>query len=124
MCVNLTLKNHYMPVLLQTLLLLFVSNVFMLSAWYLHLKLFGDKHWYIVVLISWGIAFIEYNFHIPANRIGSQQLSVSQLQILQIGMSLLMFIPFSIFVMNKPIKLDYIYAMICLFFAAFFIFRK
>ncbi len=113
-----------MPVLLQTLLLLVISNIFMLSAWYLHLKLFGDKHWYLVVLISWGIAFIEYNFHIPANRIGSQQLTVSQLQILQIGMSLLMFIPFSIFVMNKPIKLDYIYAMICLFFAAFFIFRK
>jgi uncharacterized protein (DUF486 family) len=113
-----------MSILSKTILLLCVSNFFMLCAWYLHLKWFGDKHWFIAALISWGIAFVEYNFHIPANRIGSQALSLPQLQILQIGMSLLLFIPFSILVMNKPIKLDYIWATCCIIMAAFFIFRK
>jgi hypothetical protein len=96
----------------------------MLCAWYLHLKWLDQKHWYIAAMVSWGIAFFEYNFHIPANRIGSQELSLTQLQIIQIGISLLLFIPFSLFVMNKPIKLDYIWAAICLVGAAFFIFRK
>ena len=75
-------------------------------------------------MVSWGIAFFEYNFHIPANRIGSQELSLIQLQVIQIGISLLMFIPFSIIMMGKPIKLDYIWAALCLVAAAFFIFKK
>jgi len=113
-----------MSVLVKTILLLTASNFFMLCAWYLHLKWLDQKHWYIAAMVSWGIAFFEYNFHIPANRIGSQELSLTQLQIIQIGISLLLFIPFSLFVMNKPIKLDYIWAAICLVGAAFFIFRK
>ncbi len=96
----------------------------MLSAWYLHLKWLDQKVWIYAAVLSWGIAFFEYLFHIPANRIGSQELTLTQLQIIQIGMSLLMFIPFSIFVMNKPIKLDYLWAAFCLVGAAFFIFKK
>jgi uncharacterized protein (DUF486 family) len=92
-------------------------------AWYFHLKHLSEKHWFYASLISWGIAFFEYNFHIPANRIGSQALTLSQLQILQVGISLLIFIPFSIFVMGKGIKLDYIWAMLCLGAAGYFIFR-
>ena len=113
-----------MPVLVKTILLLLVSNIFMLCAWYLHLKWVSQTHWYLAAMISWGIAFFEYNFHIPANRIGSQVLTLSQLQIIQVGMSLLIFIPFSIIVMQKPIKLDYLWAACCLIGAAFFIFRK
>jgi len=93
-----------MSIIVKTVLLLLVSNTFMLAAWYLHLKYLNEKHWFVVSLISWGIAFFEYNFHIPANRIGSQELSLAQLQILQVGISLLIFIPFSIFVMGKGIK--------------------
>jgi uncharacterized protein (DUF486 family) len=88
------------------------------------MKWLDEKHMIIATLISWGIAFLEYNFHIPANRIGSQELSLTQLQVLQVGMSLLLFIPFSIFVMNKPIKMDYLWAAFCLFGAAYFIFKK
>lgn len=113
-----------MSVLVKTILLLTASNFFMLCAWYLHLNWLNQKHWYIAAMVSWGIAFLEYNFHIPANRIGSQELSLTQLQIIQIGMSLLLFIPFSLLVMNKPIKLDYIWAALCLVGAAFFIFKK
>jgi len=98
----------------------------MLCAWYLHLnmKWLDQKTFFIAAVVSWGIAFLEYNFHIPANRIGAQELSLTQLQIIQIGMSLLMFIPFSIFIMNKPIKLDYVWASLCLVAAAYFVFRK
>lgn len=108
----------------KVILLLTVSNIFMLCAWYLHLKWVSGLHWYVAAMISWGIAFFEYNFHIPANRIGDKVMSLSQLQILQIGMSLLLFIPFSMVVMGKPLKLDYIWASMCLIGAAFFIFRS
>jgi uncharacterized protein (DUF486 family) len=74
-------------------------------------------------LVSWGIAFFEYTVHIPANRIGSAKLTLAQLQVLQIGMSLLILIPFAIFVMNHPVKMDYIWAALCLAGAAYFIFR-
>lgn len=113
-----------MSVIAKTLLLLTFSNFFMLCAWYLHLKWLDERHWWIATVVSWGIAFLEYNFHIPANRIGSQALTLTQLQIIQVGFSLLLFIPFSIFVMNKPVKMDYIWAACCLGGAAFFIFRK
>jgi len=112
-----------MSVLTKTILLLTVSNIFMLTAWYLHLKMLSHRAWYIAALVSWGIAFFEYSVHIPANRIGFTNLSLSQLQILQVGMSLLIFIPFAIFVMKAPVKLDYIWASLCLLGAAYFIFR-
>jgi len=112
-----------MTALNKTILLLMVSNVFMLTAWYLHLKQFTLKPLWFVIGISWLIAFVEYLFHIPANRIGFQVMSLAQLQILQIGMSLLLFIPFTIFVMDRPPRLDYVWAGLCLLGAAFFIFR-
>ena len=112
-----------MSVLTRTVLLLVVSNVFMLTAWYLHLKTLNHKPWYIAALVSWCIAFFEYTVHIPANRIGHTELTLSQLQILQVGMSLLIFIPFAILVMGVPIKMDYIWAALCLIGAAYFIFR-
>lgn len=113
-----------MPVLTTTILLLVISNVFMLTAWYFHLKHFAAQPWYIAALLSWGIAFFEYTVHIPANRIGSRVLSLSELQLLQVGMSLLIFIPFSIWVMGQPLRTDYIWASLCLGGAAFFVFRS
>jgi hypothetical protein len=113
-----------MTPLLKTVLLLVVSNMFMLTAWYYHLNTLNHRHWFLAAIVSWGIAFFEYMVHIPANRIGNTALSLSQLQILQIGMSLLIFIPFSMYVMNRPIKLDYLWAGLCLFGAAYFIFRE
>ena len=112
-----------MNVLTRTILLLVVSNVFMLTAWYFHLKSLNHKPWYIATLVSWGIAFFEYTVHIPANRIGHSEYSLAQLQVLQVGISLLMFIPFTIIVMDQPIKTDYIWAAMCLVGAAYFIFR-
>lgn len=112
-----------MPVIVKTILLLVVSNCFMLTAWYFHLKQWNDRPWFVASLFSWFIAAIEYSVHIPANRIGATELSLSQLQILQVGLSLLLFIPFAIFVMKSPVKMDYIWAAICLLGAAYFIFR-
>jgi uncharacterized protein (DUF486 family) len=112
-----------MSILIRTILLLVVSNVFMLTAWYLHLKTLPHKPWYIAALVSWCIAFVEYTVHIPANRIGHTVMTLSQLQILQVGMSLLIFIPFSILVMGHPVKMDYLWAALCLIGAAYFIFR-
>ena len=112
-----------MSVLVRTILLLTVSNIFMLTAWYLHLKMLNHKPWYIAALVSWGIAFFEYTVHIPANRIGHTELTLTQLQILQVGMSLLIFIPFTVMVMGRPVKTDYLWASFCLVGAAYFIFR-
>lgn len=111
-------------VLTRTILLLVASNFFMLCAWYLHLRFLDHKPWYIAAFASWGIAFFEYSVHIPANRIGSTELSLFQLQILQVGMSLLMFVPFAIFIMEQPFKTDYYWAAICMSAAAYFIFRN
>ena len=97
-----------MSVLTRTILLLVVSNMFMLTAWYFHLKSLSNKPWYVASLVSWCIAFFEYTVHIPANRIGHTELTLSQLQIIQVGRSLLIFIPF---------------AALCLLGAAYFIFR-
>jgi uncharacterized protein (DUF486 family) len=112
-----------MPVIPRTVLLLVISNCFMLTAWYLHLKTWNHRPWYIAALLSWCIAFFEYSVHIPANRIGHAVLTLSQLQILQVGLSLVLFIPFALIVMKHPVKLDYIWASLCLVGAAYFIFR-
>ena len=113
-----------MSALTKTILLLTVSNVFMLTAWYFHLKHLSAKPWYIAALVSWGIAFFEYMVHIPANRIGYDVMTLSELQLLQVGMSLLIFIPFAIFVMGQPVKVDYLWASLCLGGAAYFLFRS
>ncbi len=106
------------------LLLLMASNTFMLSAWYLHLRLWGDRPWYIAAFLSWCIAGVEYSAHIPANRLGNAVLTLPQLQILQVGLSLLFFIPFAVFVMKRPLGANYLLAAACLVGAAFFIFRE
>jgi len=112
-----------MPVILQTTLLLVVSNLFMTFAWYAHLKDMHSKPWFIAAIASWGIAFFEYLVQVPANRIGSTVLRLDQLKIIQESVSLLVFIPFAIFYMKQPFKLDYVWAALCICGAAYFMFR-
>ena len=106
-----------------TISLLCASNFFMLIAWYGHLKYANDKPIYWVILISWLIAFLEYCLMIPANRVGSNIFSLSQLKIMQEVITLAIFIPFSIFVMSQPVKLDFLWAALCMIGAVYFIFR-
>ena len=103
--------------------LLFCSNIFMTFAWYAHLKELNHKPWLIAALISWGIALIEYLFQGPANRIGYTVLSVGQLKITQEVITLSVFVPFSIFYLKEPLKLDYLWAGLCLLGAVYFMFR-
>ncbi|MDX1503633.1 MAG: DMT family protein [Thermoanaerobaculia bacterium] len=112
-----------MSAISRTVLLLVVSNLFMLTAWYLHLKTLNHRPWYVASLASWGIAFFEYTVHIPANRIGHTALTLPQLQVLQVGLSLVLFIPFAVVVMEHPVRMDYVWASLCLIGAAYFIFR-
>jgi len=112
-----------MPVILRTTLLLIVSNVFMTFAWYAHLKNLGHKPWIIAALVSWGIALFEYLVQVPANRIGYSAYSVSQLKILQEVITLAVFVPFAVLYMHEPVKLDYLWAGLCLMGAVYFIFR-
>lgn len=110
-------------VLWQTVGLLFLSNVFMTFAWYAHLRDFIGKPWYIAALVGWSIAFFEYMLQVPANRIGFSALSLAQLKILQEVISLSVFVPFAVLYMQQPLKLDYLWAALCLLGAVFFIFR-
>jgi len=103
--------------------LLVCSNVFMTFAWYAHLKELNGKPWIIAALVSWGIALFEYAFQVPANRIGYSVLSVGQLKILQEVIALSVFVPFSLVYLKEPLKLDYLWAGLCLFGAVFFMFR-
>jgi len=112
-----------MPVLFQTSLLLICSNIFMTFAWYAHLKNMGDKKWFIAAIASWGIALFEYLLQVPANRIGYTALSLSQLKILQEVITLSVFVPFTLFYMGEAMKLDYLWAGLCLMGAVYFIFR-
>ena len=112
-----------MPVILKTSLLLAASNIFMTFAWYAHLKHLGGRKWYIAALASWGIALFEYLLQVPANRIGYAQFNLSQLKILQEIITLSVFVPFVLFYMRQPIKLDYLWAGCCLLGAVYFIFR-
>ncbi len=112
-----------MPVLLQSSLLLIASNVFMTFAWYAHLRNLNDKPWWIAALISWGIALAEYMFQVPANRIGYTVYSLGQLKILQEVITLSVFVPFAVMYMREPLKLDYLWAALCLVGAVYFIFR-
>lgn len=112
-----------MSVLFKTVLLLSLSNVFMTFAWYAHLKNLSDKPWYVAAFLSWGIAFFEYMLQVPANRIGYSVLSLSQLKLLQEVITLSVFLPFAIFYMHQPLKLDFLWAGMCLLGAVYFIFR-
>ena len=113
-----------MPVTLRTVILLICSNVFMTFAWYAHLKNLSGKPWYVAALVSWGIALFEYLLLVPANRIGYTALSLSQLKILQEVITLSVFVPFVYFYMRQPLKLDYLWASLCMMGAVYFMFRK
>lgn len=112
-----------MSVILKTIFLLTISNVFMTFAWYAHLKNLSNKPWIIAALVSWGIALIEYLFQVPANRIGFAALSLAQLKVLQEVITLAVFVPFAVFYMQQPMKLDFLWAGICLMGAVYFMFR-
>ena len=110
-------------VLLKTASLLIISNIFMTFAWYGHLRTLSGRKWYIAVVLSWSIALFEYSFMIPANRIGATQLTLAQLKILQEGITLVVFVPFVVFYMRQPLRLDFLWAALCILGAVFFMFR-
>ena len=111
-------------VLFKTVGLLVLSNVFMTFAWYAHLKELGTKPWIVAALASWGIALFEYLLQVPANRIGFTVYSLAQLKILQEVITLTVFVPFAIFYMKQPLRLDFLWAALCLCGAVYFIFRE
>lgn len=110
-------------VLLKTVGLLILSNIFMTFAWYAHLKELGTKPWIVAALISWGIALFEYLLQVPANRIGFTSLTLPQLKIMQEVISLTVFVPFAILYMKQSVRIDFLWAGLCLCGAVFFIFR-
>lgn len=109
---------------LRTTGLLIISNTFMTFAWYAHLKNLSDRKWYIAAILSWGIAFFEYMFMVPANRIGSSEYSQAQLKILQEVITLTIFVPFVVLYMRQPLRLDFLWAALCILAAVFFMFRS
>jgi uncharacterized protein (DUF486 family) len=109
---------------LASISLLILSNVFMTFAWYAHLKELSAKPWLLAALVSWGIALFEYLLQVPANRIGYTVLSVGQLKIMQEIITLGVFVPFAVFYLKEPLKLDYLWAGLCLLGAAYFAFRS
>jgi uncharacterized protein (DUF486 family) len=113
-----------MPVVLQTVALLVLSNLFMTLAWYGHLRDLGHRPWLVAALVSWGIALFEYLLQVPANRIGYTALSLPQLKILQEAITLAVFVPFAVFYMRQPVKLDYLWSALCVMGAVYFAFRK
>ncbi|NKF21643.1 DMT family protein [Solimonas marina] len=113
-----------LSVVAQAAGLLVMSNCFMTVAWYAHLKNLHGKAWYVAALVSWSIALFEYLFQVPANRIGYTVLTLPQLKIMQEVITLTVFVPFLIFYMKQPIKLDYLWAALCMCGAVYFIFRS
>ncbi|MBI1370757.1 MAG: hypothetical protein GC162_19145 [Planctomycetes bacterium] len=113
-----------MPNLVKVVGLLLASNVFMTFAWYAHLRNLSGRAWYIAVVASWSIAFFEYMFQVPANRLGYTTLSLPQLKILQEVITLTVFVPFVLLYMKQPIKWDYLWAALCMVGAVFFMFRS
>ena len=104
-------------------LLLVLSNVFMTFAWYAHLRNLADRPWWIAALVSWGIALFEYLLQVPANRIGYTALTLAQLKILQEVITLAVFVPFAVLYMRQPVRLDFLWAALCLVGAVYFVFR-
>ena len=111
------------PVVISIMLLI-GSNVFMTFAWYAHLRELNNKAWIIAALVSWGIALFEYLLQVPANRIGYTVLSIGELKVMQEVITLSVFVPFSLFYLREPLKLDYLWAGFCLVGAAYFMFRS
>jgi uncharacterized protein len=112
-----------MRAITTTVGLLCLSNIFMTFAWYGHLKELYQKPWLVAVFVSWGIALLEYLFQVPANRLGFTVLNVAQLKILQEVITLSIFVPFAIFYLKEPLKLDYLWAALCILAAVYFVFR-
>src|SRR6516225_5855025 len=112
-----------MPILMKTVLLLVGSNLFMTFAWYGHLRSLGNKPWYIAAVVSWSIALFEYLLQVPANRLGYTRFSLAQLKILQEVITLSVFATFALVYMRQPIKLDYLWAGLCVLGAVYFMFR-
>jgi uncharacterized protein (DUF486 family) len=113
-----------MSIIARTVGLLILSNIFMTFAWYAHLKNLSTKPWYVAAIVSWGIALFEYLLQVPANRIGYTSLNLAQLKILQEVITLSVFVPFAIFYMRQPLKLDFLWASLCMMGAVYFMFRK
>lgn len=110
--------------MLKTVGLLFLSNIFMTYAWYGHLKTLGTKPLWVAIILSWGVAFFEYCFQVPANRIGYQYFSLGQLKIMQEVITMLVFALFSIFFMREPLNRNFFYAALCMIGAVYFLFRR
>ena len=109
---------------MRTAGLLVLSNIFMTFAWYAHLRNLIDRPWYLAAMASWAIALFEYLLQVPANRIGYTAMSLSQLKILQEVITLVVFAPFAVLYMRQPLKLDYLWAALCLLGAVYFVFRS
>jgi uncharacterized protein (DUF486 family) len=107
-----------------TVLLLTCSNVFMTFAWYAHLKELNNRPWIVAALASWGIAFFEYMLQVPGNRIGYTELAVGQLKLMQEVITLVVFVPFAVYYLKEPLKLDYLWAALCILGAVYFVFRS
>ena len=113
-----------LPAPMRTVLLLAASNVFMTFAWYGHLKYLDQRTWLVAALVSWGIALFEYLLQVPGNRIGfAAGMSLAQLKITQEAITLVVFVPFALVVMKQPLKLDFLWAGLCLVGAVYFVFR-
>jgi uncharacterized protein (DUF486 family) len=112
-----------MSPVVKTTLLLVCSNVFMTFAWYAHLRNLADKKWFIAAIASWAIALFEYLLQVPANRIGYTALSLGQLKILQEVITLSVFVPFAFLYMHQPLKLNFLWAGLCLVGAVYFMFK-
>jgi uncharacterized protein (DUF486 family) len=112
-----------MNVFIKTTILLTLSNVFMTFAWYSHLRNMSDKKWYVAAIVSWGIALFEYLIQVPANRIGYTTLSLAQLKILQEVITLSVFVPFVLLYMQQPLRMNFLWAGLCLLGAVYFIFK-
>jgi len=110
--------------IVRTIVLLTLSNVFMTFAWYAHLKNLSEKPWFVAAFASWGIALFEYLLQVPANRVGYTVMSLPQLKILQEVIALSVFVPFLLLYMRQPLKLDYLWASLCMLAAVYFMFRK
>ncbi|HKS55443.1 MAG TPA: DMT family protein [Steroidobacteraceae bacterium] len=110
--------------IVRTVVLLTLSNVFMTFAWYAHLKTLNQKPWIVAALASWGIALFEYLLQVPGNRVGYTVMTLPQLKILQEVITLSVFVPFLLLYMRQPLKLDYLWAALCILGAVYFVFRK
>ncbi len=112
-----------MPIILRSAGLLVLSNCFMTFAWYAHLRNLSGRPWYVAAMVSWGIALFEYLLQVPANRIGYTALSLGQLKIMQEVIAIAVFVPFALLYMKQPLRLDFVWAALCLLGAVYFVFR-